>query len=573
ALQASTWALASIEGYTFDASADGLPTAQLGALGQPDWIVLVDGQRVPLRVAGTRLLELLPISLAQVERIVVSRDPRLVAGTLASRGVIEVHTRRHQRPLARGSYAIGNERGDPGPYRYTDRASANVERLGPDAMALLAAGGARGDVQVGARYSTLNVTDEALLPRLAPDIGAFRRDLFQRVVSVTWSAALRLGCATQGIVAGRARFEGVLYQPTRDDWTATDLTHAGLSGAAPVGGTGALRWSLGVQRLDVDTLAPRASSALPHAHTSLLAHVEGESARGRTTLALALAGAHWSIDQAARTSSRGEIGATARVRQSAAFGVVDAAFGALHSGGKTGLHALASLALPLDGANALRLDGAWDARPVDGERWSETAAVDPVLTDVAGPSLGMLGAAWRRADRRGTLTVGADARLARDWSARARAGLVRGDAAVYAAHARVALPEDAPLTASIEYRATLPTSNAPALDDVLAATPRHAARATAGTGRLPGNFRLSGAFLARSATRWPAIDDSARAPRTLPALVRLDASVEKWLWRDRAHLFLAARNLLDRTERHHPEGAHFALRVHLGADVTFGAGR
>jgi len=570
ALQATTWSLASLEGYTFDASADGLPVERLSASGQPDWIVLVDGQRVPVRAAGTRLLELLPVSLAQVERIVVSRAPTFVAGRLAVRGVIDVRTRRAERAAVRGSYAIGNERGDPGPYRYTDLATPNVERLGPDAAVALFAGGRSADAQLAARYSSLNVTDEALLPRLDPAIGATGRGLFQLVKSVSARAGVDVACGRHDVVGGIARFSGILYQPARDDWTRTTLAHLGVAGDAPVGGALRLRYSLAGERFDLDTLSPRPSPALPHRRTALLAHADLSRTVGALELTVASAASAWTMDTETANARRRDISLAALLRHAGARVRTDLAVGGERSGDEHGLQLLAAVQARLDARTQLHASAGRAARPLDGEAWSEALLLPAELAlaeAASAPSIDWAELAVHRAGDDWRMEFGADVRRAADWRVRTTDGIARGDVTVAGAHLR-GETQLGTARAGLEYRLLVPSNPKPEVDPALGATARHAARATVTTERVAGNFRFSGAFTYRSATRWPPdLADSIAIARVLPALVRLDATVEKWLWRDRARVYLAARNLLDREERYHPAGAQFALRVHLGVDV------
>ncbi len=128
---ATGWLRTTLDGLSFFASTDGLPPGAR-APGEQEWVVLVDGQRVTVDALGAKVLELMPISPGQVESVTVTRVPRLVAGTLAARGVVEFHTRRPPRgPAANGAWHSGNVTGDPGPYQFTPLGAENVDRLGP----------------------------------------------------------------------------------------------------------------------------------------------------------------------------------------------------------------------------------------------------------------------------------------------------------------------------------------------------------------------------------------------------------------------------------------------------------
>src|SRR5215216_5658170 len=167
------WGRASVDGFTFAASPDHLPAAGESPPGTAEWLVLVDGQRVPHQMLGMHLLELLPVSIGQIDSVVFTRGPTIVAGTPVGRGVMSIFTRR-LRPGANAelSYQHGDETGDPGPYRYTSLSSSNVEKLGPFAHASVGWGGATWDVDAGVHLTSLNVTDERIAARFRPGVFA-----------------------------------------------------------------------------------------------------------------------------------------------------------------------------------------------------------------------------------------------------------------------------------------------------------------------------------------------------------------------------------------------------------------
>ena len=79
---ATGWQRTTLDGVWFFLSADGLPPGAV-APAEPEWVLVIDGQRIVSTAYGARLLELLPLSPAQVESVTVTRVPRHVAGTIA----------------------------------------------------------------------------------------------------------------------------------------------------------------------------------------------------------------------------------------------------------------------------------------------------------------------------------------------------------------------------------------------------------------------------------------------------------------------------------------------------------
>lgn len=565
-LEASTWAVTSIDQFSADASADGLPTAALSAGRQPDWLLVIDGQPVPVRVAGARLLELIPVSVSQIERVTFSRTPTVVAGRLATRGIIFIQTRRMRQPVLQGSYVIGNERGDPGPYRYTALATPNVERLGPDAHAGVGISSTHSDAQFGTRYSTLNITDEALLPRITPAAGALGYGFFQRVTGFAGRAGLTVRCGRHDLLAGRSSFRGVLYQPRRDDWTQTTLSHTGVAGDAPIGSHLSARYSVTYTRVEIDSLPPAPWTALPRSQRTLSAHGEMALHAERAAVALSVSGARHHLSRTP-TLERDELTAFARATYRHESIATEALGGTTLAGGVAAPQALIRTRVALQPGTSLALGMGHAAHPLLGAAWVEGPIADASSTEEAppsrGPSVSWVDAMLLVARPGTTLRLGTDARRVQRWRVRSAGEVERSDADVIGVHASMA----ATLAPRVQLRVDYRLSHARAAEPALAfrSTPRHVGRATLTTTEMAG-FRFSGGAMLRSATTWPQLrGDSSRVD--VPALFRADATAEKWMWNKRARAFLAARNLFDRIERAHPDGAHLGLRLHIGVDV------
>lgn len=569
-LWAAGWSLSSLDGFQFDASADGLPTQRLSGAGSPDWIVLLDGQPVPVRMAGVQMLELLPVTLAQVESVTVTRRPTLAAGRMATRGVIEVHTRRAVRPAARGTYSIGNERGDPGPYRYTPLASPNVERLGPDESAAAFAGSSRADAQVGVRYSSLNVTDEQLLTRIDSTVPMAGRDLYQQVSVVAGRAGVRALGGWHGLVAGRTRFTGLLYQPTREDWSRVTLSHAGIGGDAAAGAL-AVRYSATYTRAHADTLSPRPHAALEHERDALAAHLELALHRAGTEVAVGGATARRTLRQHGSEDSRNDASIFARATHARARVALDGTLAAVR-GDATALQATAALRVATGVRGALTIAAGRGGHVAgEGDEWIERAVVyGETAQPAATPTLSWLDASWRThlADS-ARMELGVGLTRADGWLVRWDDELLEGDANIAAMRVSATAPLGAWTAGSFAYRLQLPTAQDAPLESALRATPRHLARLQLSTVEWR-HLRASAAVTLQSSTTWEGRADSLAAGRSVPAIARLDATIEKWFWQRRIRTFLAGRNLLDREERYHPAGAEFALRVMLGVDAVVG---
>ncbi len=146
---ADGWAVNTTDGYTFRASPNGTAPFQ-----QQRWIVMVDDQVFDVGLFDTIDLNLLPISIDQVESVTVRADPVFVQGVYHGDGTIHFRTTGIRPGWSTQLHALGgNETGDPGPYRYTELRSDNIDAIGPDLGLTL--GYRRGDLQVKINSSVL----------------------------------------------------------------------------------------------------------------------------------------------------------------------------------------------------------------------------------------------------------------------------------------------------------------------------------------------------------------------------------------------------------------------------------
>jgi hypothetical protein len=151
-----------------------------GPAGSPQWRVAVDGQEVEARFLDGFHSEALPVSTSSIETVRL-RPPGQGPGGLSSSGWILFETTRSDSLSATATVSVGNEVGDPGPYRYTELATPNVDRDGPSAdvqltlpIAITRGSGAPFKLQngsplrftVGLRADQAHLTNEAILDRV-----------------------------------------------------------------------------------------------------------------------------------------------------------------------------------------------------------------------------------------------------------------------------------------------------------------------------------------------------------------------------------------------------------------------
>ena len=568
---ATGWQRSTLDGVWVFASADGVPPGA-AASTEPEWLLLVDGQRVTATALGATLLELIPLSPAQVESVTVTRAPRLVAGTIVGRGVVELHTRRPpRRASVDGAWHSGNVIGDPGPYGFTPLGGTNVDRLGPYNHAYASFGGAGWDVGVGARQGSSHITHRGIRERFDPAT-------FDALGEHKWApydaVNARVGGAIFGgrhdLVAGRGWVNGPLFLPLvgHEQWLVGALDHLGGSGSIGAGAT-----TIGYQLTH---------SALEFAEQpSPFQFVAGHSRR-RTSGVIELgvrgdrdrrvrfgAGAtRWSLE---RGGSADRTDATVFADLAAVVGrfthELSAAL-ARSSGSPLVPKGAFATRVVTDSLTALSLTLSYVEHSSDEDgMW-----IDRALLGLDTLSRGRGARAW--AD------VGAMRRIRAGWTADlgARIGAVSGVRLLAVpgvqlgeavngglAEARAGLSRR--LTprlpvARAAYRYATGLSGGAQLRDVLRATPAHALEANL-VAAVARDLRLGAFVYVASSTHWvPVLFESAPAV-TLPAIARVDVSVEKWFWRHRVRTQLLVRNLLNRSERYHPLGADFPLRAHL----------
>ncbi|MCH7859042.1 MAG: hypothetical protein IID14_05005 [Candidatus Marinimicrobia bacterium] len=157
------WTLSSTDGFTWMASPNGLAAFQ-----SQNWIVMLDGQRFDLNSFDVKNLYMLPVTLDQIDYVEVLSVPQLHMGEFADRGLIHIHTVRPGPGVAfHGTLLLGNETGDAGPYRYTQFATANIDRSANDGSLTMEIGKNSWYLRANLAVQQYPFTDWALLNRIS----------------------------------------------------------------------------------------------------------------------------------------------------------------------------------------------------------------------------------------------------------------------------------------------------------------------------------------------------------------------------------------------------------------------
>jgi hypothetical protein len=569
---ATGWHRSTLDAVSFFAVADGLPPGA-AVPAAPEYLVLVDGQRVGLDVLGAKLLELLPISPAQIESVTVTRAPRLVAGTVAGRGVVEFHTREVRRgPSVAGAWHSGNIIGDPGPYRFTPLATENVDRLGPYNFAFAGFAGAGWDVGAGARQGSSHTTHPEIRRRFDPA-------LFEPLGENKWApydvVHARAGGTLLGgrhdVVAGRGWLSGPVFFPLVgvEQWSRGTADHVGGAGSIRRGAA-SVDYQLAHSALDVRELPSPFPFVAAHARARTAGVLEvGVADQTGRRVRLGAALTRWRVQRDGASAARSD--ATLFASLTGALGGPTAELSgaiARSSGGPVVAKGLLAAHTSLGAATTLAVSvGYVQHASGDDGTW-----IDRVLL-----GLDTLG---RDRGARGWADVGVARRLGGGWLAEAAVGagllddvdLLSSDgtsagvsSTVGVGEARAGLSREVtprlPVV-RLAYRYATPLGGDGALRVALRATPAHSLDGQI-VAAVATDFRLGAVVYIASRAQWAALRGAAATPVTLPAVSRLDVSAEKWFWQRRVRTQMLVRNLLNQPERYHPLGADFPLRVHL----------
>ena len=584
---------ATVDGFTWRTSSAGRP------FGAEAWMLLVDGEPVDFALFGEQNLSLVPVAITHVDSVEVWRAPRLVAGRMAHGGVIHLHTSRPERAFAaRAGVAIGNEVGDPGPYRYVpERFTPNVDKFGADYEALAGAAGPGWRAQGRFKLLRFYATDPAALARNQAALGGGNPALRLFAPALRLEADALGGMHALSALGGGAH-DLWFFQPFGRELPVRRLWgQAGLRGRVPLSPRLGIGYRLGLAENRLDEWSAGALDLDPRwRERTARAGLDGWWQQGP-----------WSA----------ELGGEVRRTEGPEAFTLGALSGAVARTTPRGLVRLdASLAAAGEVAVSAALHARHALRPGSLGAWTlgATAAVTQQLPEEAGrfgfwlergydAFAGALGIA--RFERPGTTTsasfdLDAAGVLGAGVTAEVRAA-VRSARGLYLETQRSApdpdLPPDVIRQTAIEpnaagevaevgfalrgtrgawrgrlfYDGLAPLGGDEAFERAWEAAPRHRAGASATLAPDPG-FSVSGSLAYRSAAYWPAYQglDGANGglySMDIPAVWLLDASVQKRLWQERLRLSLLFRNLLNREERYHPVGAALDLRFYLRVEL------
>ena len=155
------WSVSSIDGYSWQVSANGLSSLQ-----DQSWLVFLDGHKLDLQFMDFNHINMMPVVLDNIDYVEVVSTPQMYGGEFVEKGMIHIHTLKPPRGISMtGELLLGNETGDPGPYRFTKYATTNLDRIANDGSMSLAWGTRFGYARGSLVVHQHPFTDVAMLRR------------------------------------------------------------------------------------------------------------------------------------------------------------------------------------------------------------------------------------------------------------------------------------------------------------------------------------------------------------------------------------------------------------------------
>ena len=151
----------STDGYTWRVSMNGLSSFQ-----RQNWIVMLDGQRIDLSSFDFVNLNMIPTVIDDIDFVEIFSIPQIREGEFTDKGLIHIHTKKPNQGISVQGHAVtGSETKDPGPHKYTEFATPNVDRTGTDYATVIDLAFKNWYANIGLITQTHSFTDLAMVKR------------------------------------------------------------------------------------------------------------------------------------------------------------------------------------------------------------------------------------------------------------------------------------------------------------------------------------------------------------------------------------------------------------------------
>lgn len=605
------WQVSTTDGFVWDVAAGGLS----GFQGQ-DWMILLNGQRMDVNLLDINNINMLPVSVDQIDSLKAFSSPQLHYGEITDRGLIHIFTRPPQSGAGyRAQLWFGNESGDPGPFIFTRYRSLNKDRLGPEQGHRLWAGSNKWSLQSGIKSHNHYSTDAAILRR-----NPGRNNQFMWLQMRSWDVRavyrekdeqheLYLANTTSGNLSGQdSKGASPLFfrQLLSDIPTERSFLHGGISGRIILSPKSSLRYRVQYSFAGIDS-SPRSDTPqnIDWANKQINANFESRFDAGGYRIAV---GAGWqrmnaesgyelSNDKYSLTRMYARFLRKAPQRWQRSL-VVQWLSGELQSSFKGIFNHRYQLTrrqhLHLNLAYTERLfsedNSLWFWRN-RGYRFLADQQVDySLIGDLTKSKIVAIDAGWQlKADSSFKIQVNGLLRLGQDQyfeqqlfqfdiqNRRFQSPVVLfadTDSRVVGGTLRIAQK----FANTVEHKVAINFLQAIGGDDVF----QDAFKSQSDwRGRyqiawqLASSFSIWGALYMASERQWPEYrvireqSGGVYNDRT-PGFYSLDLAAQKWFWDNRFRAHLLCRNLLNQEIRYHPLGADFGLQLYLQFSMAIG---
>ena len=158
--------LPQLDVYTIDGYRHSSLQGNLFVNAPNDIILLINGVKTNFGMWNKVNISQFPVHLSSIDSIIVIHSPTSYNGEFSSGILIDIITKTPSEGISlTGTYSTGNETGDPGPYRYTEYSSENVDQLGPYTLFKMNYGSNKFDLSFSLIHQISPSTDPAILRR------------------------------------------------------------------------------------------------------------------------------------------------------------------------------------------------------------------------------------------------------------------------------------------------------------------------------------------------------------------------------------------------------------------------
>ncbi len=218
--------------YTIDGYGKGVSANSLSSFQRQNFLIMLDGQLLDNNIFDVQNINQIPISIDQVDYIILINTPQIYNGEFTENGLIDIHTKVPTKGLSLDGYdGVGEQTGKAGPYAFTEFSTPHVDKIGYYVS---------GDISYSYNnfyFETLEKTEQNFatdaeirnrVSYLSPDYNKAEMN------SSFYKLNLNIFGGNQQIIAGQTNHDNYFFfQPYGDEIPVNQVfRHIGLNGTA-----------------------------------------------------------------------------------------------------------------------------------------------------------------------------------------------------------------------------------------------------------------------------------------------------------------------------------------------------